>query len=256
MWTLLARYVALGSLVLPPARASPQEVRLQPPEDAEDDDASSVVGGAEIDTSSRFVWRGLALSNGPVVHPSAWVSASDVTATVWSNVMLAREQPRASVVSSLGKDFTWDALSVTPSALVVAATHSDPQSSTAEASLALSLSLGSLRLVGDHALDVGGHPGAYFGTFGVAWQQTDAPWTLGARVDLAFANAVFHHAFFGVDRAGPSSVAGEISLRAALEGDSYVLLHAQVSSVLSRRLRAAVDEPTLACAGVAFGVEL
>lgn len=41
--------------------------------------------GAELDTSSRYIWHGLPFSTGVVVWPSAWVSTKGVTLTLWTN---------------------------------------------------------------------------------------------------------------------------------------------------------------------------
>ena len=43
--------------------------------------ASELSFGAELDGNSRYVWRGLALSSGPVLQPSAWVSLAGFTLT-------------------------------------------------------------------------------------------------------------------------------------------------------------------------------
>lgn len=260
MEILLAHLAVLGSLALPSARASPVDdeaaanaVDVEEHEEKNDD----VTAGAEIDSSSRFVWRGLALSDGPVVQPSAWASAFGATAAVWTNVMLTEERPRGSIVPSLCWDFDWRSLTLTPGALVYAATRSDDASpTTAEASLDVALRLGELRIMSGHRIDVVDHVGAYFGTVGVAWRRTVDEWTLGARVDVAFANAAFHRAYVGVSETGASSFAAEFSVRRFVTPVAYVALHAHVSALLSERLRAAVDDPTLANVGGALGVEL
>src|SRR5437867_4356277 len=45
----------------------------------------AITYGAETDFNSGYVWRGIALSNKPVIQPSAWISRSGFTFTAWSN---------------------------------------------------------------------------------------------------------------------------------------------------------------------------
>ena len=68
--------------------ASAQEARppATPPVAApEDAPEPAVTWGAELDTSSRYIWHGLPYSTGAVAWPSAWVSAKGLTATLWTN---------------------------------------------------------------------------------------------------------------------------------------------------------------------------
>src|SRR5215510_2372242 len=44
--------------------------------------------GAEMDFNSGYVWRGLLLNDGPVMHPSAWISKSGLTLLAWSSLPL------------------------------------------------------------------------------------------------------------------------------------------------------------------------
>ena len=48
--------------------------------------AEPLTVGLEADFASRYVWRGIALSDGPVLQPSAWVSFAGLTLTPWANI--------------------------------------------------------------------------------------------------------------------------------------------------------------------------
>src|SRR4249919_1888559 len=68
--------------------ASAQEARppATPPVAApEDAPEPAVTWGAELDTSSRYIWHGLPYSTGAVAWPSAWISTKGLTATLWTN---------------------------------------------------------------------------------------------------------------------------------------------------------------------------
>lgn len=45
----------------------------------------AVTWGAELDTSSRYIWHGIPYSTSAVIWPSAWVSTKGFTVTLWSN---------------------------------------------------------------------------------------------------------------------------------------------------------------------------
>ena len=41
--------------------------------------------GGQVDFDSIYIWRGIKLSDGPVMQPSAWIEAYGAKFTVWSN---------------------------------------------------------------------------------------------------------------------------------------------------------------------------
>src|SRR5262245_61908002 len=47
--------------------------------------------GAEVDTVSRYVWRGIPYSDGAVVQPSAWIAGHGFSFNAWSNFVAADE---------------------------------------------------------------------------------------------------------------------------------------------------------------------
>jgi hypothetical protein len=45
-----------------------------------------ITWGAEVDVVSKYVWRGFPYSQGPVLWPSAWISARGVTVSLFTNL--------------------------------------------------------------------------------------------------------------------------------------------------------------------------
>src|SRR5688572_13068726 len=70
-----------------PAFAQDDERHVEP-------EAPAASFGFETDFSSRYVWRGLTLSEGPVQQTSAWVSKGPLTYTLWSNFVLGKGDNR------------------------------------------------------------------------------------------------------------------------------------------------------------------
>ena len=54
-------------------------------------ETESPVIGAEIDFNSKYLWHGQEYSNRSVLQPSVWVSAGELTATLWTNNELSED---------------------------------------------------------------------------------------------------------------------------------------------------------------------
>jgi hypothetical protein len=67
------------------ARAAAQDTRPPAPP-APEAAEPAVTWGAEIDSSSRYIWHGLPFSTGAVIWPSAWIAAKGFTVTLWANI--------------------------------------------------------------------------------------------------------------------------------------------------------------------------
>lgn len=257
---------ALALSALPIVRPSIGETRTKYAEkqgsfeidarEQDEDDEAAFDAGVESEAASRWVWRGRALSRGPVVQSSVWVSSYGVTASLWSNVMIGADRPRASFAPSLTWTIEWGALTVIPGLVVFGGGGRD-EGRTVEASVDAAFRVGGgFVLESAQSIDAVEHEGAWFGTFGVAWQRDVEACTLGARFDLAFADASFHRAYFGVRDTGASSAAVELSARRSIGDTFYLGMRGLFSALTSSSLRRAVEEPTLFVVGATFGAEL
>ncbi|PYT10968.1 MAG: hypothetical protein DMG59_27695 [Acidobacteria bacterium] len=130
--------------------------------------------GAETDFNSAYVWRGIVLTNGPLIQPSAWISASGFTVIAWSNLALDRTSDRArlqdtSVMVTCARD--WKKLRIEPA--IEAYLNRQPEdidsSNTMEGSLKLSFAAGPFRVFTIHAFDMLAYKGAYVGEVGLGY---------------------------------------------------------------------------------------
>lgn len=274
-----------------PASADARAGTLTP---SAEDEPDEIGAGAEVDAVTRYVWRGLALSSGPALQPSAWLSCGNVSVELWTNVLLRDEQPlqRLSAIDpsvsyarafrhfKVEASFTgyWQseaaqssrggAASQPPSS-AAASQHS----STAEAELKLSALWGPLRIVTAHAIDIDAEPGAYFGTLGVELRERQGPLGLRVFTEVGWANAPFNRSYWGagsgamaalsgprldvsrVDRAAFDVAEIGLELRYVVGAGVYVAPHAEGSILLAAALRHASTEPRPFVAGSALGVE-
>ena len=214
--------------------------------------------GGEVEAKSRFIWRGAALSHGPVVQPSAWAAALGLTAALWCNVMLANEsrgEPSA-IVASVMRDFAWRTLRIEPGFSVFETPRDGLMARTAEASVDAGLGVGDFELQTSHALDVGTHPRAYFGTAGLAYEPQVQRFTFTISADVGWATAELTREYFRRGVNGLAVAEAAVAARYELTDLLYVVLHVEGSTLVTPFLRQPGVAPTLASAGLTLGFEL
>jgi hypothetical protein len=218
--------------------------------------ASELSCGAELDGNSRYVWRGLALSDGPVLQPSAWVSLAGLTLTPWANFAFREGDARAGFNElDLTLDYSRDvsSLTVNPSfALYLYADEDAP--STGELALALSCPLGPVSVFTDHSVDLIAAPGAYYGDAGLGFERGLAcGLALEASASAGWGSARFNEANIGVNRAALNTAGADLALTWSPGGAFYLRPHAALSVLLDPELRSAVPSPLLITGGLAVG---
>jgi hypothetical protein len=249
-----ATIVALGHTLARPAVA---EVTDDGP-DRPDGDTKFTAGG-ELGLDSRFIWRGLALSSGPILQPAAWASAYRFSAIVWTSVLLTDEPPHRrvrSVVPSIAYTYSWDRFKIEPGVLVYWMGDDVAPRTTAEAYLTGDVAFGKLHLVSENYVDVKEYTGAYFGSIGPQVEISRDPWTFKGTLDLGYATADFNDAYFGVNGAALNVVEAGVEIRWDVSEHLYATLHGEGSVLLAPDLRRSVSEPALVSVGTAFGAEL
>lgn len=243
--------LAVVAILLGPHLARASESRAR-----EHEDDAGAGAGAEADARSRFVWRGVAWSRGPVLQPSAWASASGWSADVWCNVALAeRRSLPSAVVASIERSIEWRALRIAPRIVGYDMPSPSHARTTAEGELSGAIDLDAFEIVSTHSFDVGAAPGAYFGTAGIAFEHERGPLTLAISGDVAWASAPLYREYFARDAFGVYLAEAALSFRWDIGDVLYAAVRAEGSALLSPALRRA-SEPTLLSAGAAFGFDL
>jgi len=221
--------------------------------------ASELSFGTELGGNLRYVWRGLALSDGPVLQPSAWVSLAGFTLTPWANFAF-REGDAPTGFNEL--DFTLDYsrdisnLTVNPSFSVYLYPNQADAPPTGELALALSYPVGPVSIFTDHSVDLIATPGAYFGDAGLSFETELIPnLTVGASAHAGWASARFNEANFEVNHAALNVAGADLALTWSPGGRFYLRPHVAFSSLLDAELRAATERPWNVTAGLAVGRE-
>lgn len=215
--------------------------------------------GVEADLVSRFVFRGVALSRGPVVQPSVWGSIGGWTVTGWANVLLEdRQRHRLSAaLASLEDEVSVGRLTIAPGVVVYDGWRGRREHVTAEASLDGAFDLGrGFHVVSTHAVDTASRPGAYFGTAGGEWRGEDRRASIRARAEVAWGSARFNAAQFGRPSGGVDVALGSIRARYALSSVFFAAVLADAAVVLLPAARPRGAPGTLVTFGTALGAEL
>ena len=217
-------------------------------------------GGVETETNSRYVWRGLAFSEGAVQQSSLYCGLAGLTATLWLNHDYNSPSGQVGlneVDLSVGYEFGVGRLSVEPSYTNYSYPNQEESPSSGELAAVLSFDLGYFSLRSEQSLDVRTYPGAYYGDLGVECSASlSERWSLEAGALFGWASTEFATAYAG-DASQPYRVAGMTGRLSWYPAPwLYVSPLVSVSSQLSPGYESVVGALDLWQVGVAVGTEV
>jgi hypothetical protein len=220
----------------------------------------------ETDFNSRYVYRGIPFSRGPVAQTTASVTISGLTLYTWANLMLGHElhQNQFSEFDfGLSYKKEWRKLAIEPafdfywfrSPATAPAVLGVPP--TGELSLGASYPIGPVRVFSRHSVDTVSYRGAYFGTAGVSYERTwRRRYTLAGTVTAGWASAKSNNAYAGFHQRGVNITATKVAFTYPLAHGIYLRPHWELTAIPSRQLRTAISSSTVGGFGVAVGVNL
>ncbi len=239
-----------------PCRGLAQEL------EADQGTSSKVTYGVETDFNSRYVFRGLAYSQGTVNQSTAWVAVSGFTFYAWGNFVLNREPQHGEFSEiDIGVSYKreWKKLTVEPAFdyyfyRTPAPVKAPP---TGEASLKISYPIGPTSIYAKQIFDIGSYRGAYFGEAGVAYEhklnrKTTAQTTFG----LGWASSKFNEAYVGVPKRAFNLIGAEFSVTYAPNSRFYLRPHFEFTRIADGQLRRYLNSPTIGNFGLALGFNL
>jgi hypothetical protein len=230
--------------------------------EAEKGKSSEIAYGFETDFNSRYVFRGLAYSQGPVNQSTAWMAVSGFTLYAWGNFVLNREPHQGEFTEmDFGVSYKreWKKLSVEPTfdyyLYRTPAPVKDPP--TGEVSLKLTYQIGPAHAFTKQTFDIGRYRGAYLGEAGLAYEhKLNRKTTLATTFSLSWASAKFNEAYAGVPKRAFNLVGAEVSISYAPSRRFYLRPHFELTRIVDGHLRRQLNSPTIGNFGLAFGLNL
>lgn len=227
-------------------------------EPAEEAEAQSVEWGVEFDYNPRYVWRGIAWSEGAVLQTSLWATAKGVTYSIWTNNSLDSDDGgRLNEIDyALAWSGSWRNFTLEPTLQLYTYPNQEDAPSTAEAEVKLSWPLGPLTAFTTHTVDIAEYRGAYFGQLGISHQkQVGVNAELESSVSLGWGSAKFNEAYIGPSKFALNVGSIDIGLTWNTKTGIYIRPHLGIARILSGDLRDALDDSSLVNFGVAVGAE-
>ena len=255
--SLERRILAAATLVFALALL-PIQSQCQPSEDTTSSGERSIEFGFESDLVSRYVWHGLEWSTGSVSQNTLWLSAHNITASLWANSdLVARaDGPLFNELDlSLAHELSYRALTFESSAQVYLYYPLQPDWPwTAELSIAITAKLPVASPFIRQTFDVKEYPGSYFGEFGLSFeQQLGQQFSLDVAAEIGWASAEFNDAYVGVPWTGVQLYQFEAGLTYFFTNSLYLRPHWCWSNVSSDVLQEAIEKSRLYQISIAFG---
>jgi hypothetical protein len=221
---------------------------------------SSLSGTAETDFVSRYIYRGFAWSQGPVMEPYASVIKGSLTFGAWANVVLGNA-PQGGTLNESDFTLVWSHnhgnWRVEPMVEYWSdrPVHGGSDNGDGEISVRISRSVkGPIRIFTNQAYDVFRHNGSYYGEGGPDIAGTWEKFDVELNGHLAWASAEFNRVYAGIaiSALNLASVDGSATRKLGSHG-LYMRLHFEASRLLDSQVRHASGNGTLAAAGLAIG---
>lgn len=214
--------------------------------------------GFEMDFASQYVWRGIALSQGPVLQPSLWLTVGGASFSVWGNYVLDDEPNQGQLnevdfTLSYGRSFRrffFNAL-----LYFYLFPHQDVPA-TGEGSLVLGVSWGPIKLFTNQNSDFIANPGGYFGYFGISYEKALHPkFTMKTTAEFGWANAAFNQSNFKISKFALNLVDWELEFQWLVKSPLYLRPYMEVDVLIDSELRASVSQPTIVSGGLGVGFQ-
>ncbi|NMC69955.1 MAG: hypothetical protein GYA57_07820 [Myxococcales bacterium] len=224
-----------------------------------DEDGPGWFVGGEIELPSRYVWRGLAWSDGPALQPALWAGAFGLIAWTWANLHLGETtaaDPTWEIDAGLDYAHEWNGLGIEAGFDFYAYPGVEDAPPTGELHVKLTVPRGPVTLSTEHAVDVIEYPGAYFGEIAVALAHEPAD---GLSLEWSFAlgwgSKTFNEAYIGPATDAINVARGGVVVQWEPLDLLYLRVRLETSALLEEILREAVGEPVLFVAALAVGSE-
>ncbi len=173
--------------------------------DNEESSEKRIEFGLLADYNSRYIWRGLVLSEGSVIQPSGWASYKNFTLNVWGNLDL---KPTEHVFNEFDITGTYQleikTITFEPSFVIYSYPFSASQPVTMELGLKISKNIfSSMTVYLSNNLDVVRYPGAFYIEPGLNYEhEFSGFFNSGITGGMGWSTSKFYNAYAGSSQSG------------------------------------------------------
>lgn len=175
-------------------------------------DADKILSyGIIIDYNSRYMWRGMALSEASVIQPSGWIAYRNINLTIWSNFDLKSSSSNRSlneidVISSYPIEFKF--FSFEPSISLYTYPYTNGQLTTLELGFKISKNLMSnVSLYSANNFEVFRYPGLYYGEIDLNFdKEISGSNSFGISTNVGWSTSKFYTVYAGDSKSGFNAI--------------------------------------------------
>ncbi len=244
-----------------PRKSASKPAKVSGPDGGDEEEDSPWSAEAELDFASRYLWHGIALSDGPVFQPTLKGTAYGFSLAASGNLVLANDPDQGKFTEAglaVGYSYSYQRLTLEP-ALELLTYPNLELATTAQVELAVTLRiLDELSLVSTHSLDVLGHRGGYFGDLGLSLEHAfDDRWSLEVGTGIGLGSARFNGAYLHVAKTTLDTWESELAVSWEPWAWLAVQPHAQLVVILDPALLPPTEASRVALVGgIAFSFRL
>lgn len=212
----------------------------------------------ELDFNSRYVWRGLAYSQGAVAQPQVSWPWLDYNFSVWGNYVLNKEPNQGQFnevdlyLSQTGRE--WNNILLEPTLqFFLYPLQTSPN--TGELSLKFSYPLGAARLYTTQNIDLVNYGGSYFADLGLSYdKEMNSIFTFSSIYYIAYGSTKFNETYIDLSKSALNLAGTDLALAWSTASGLNFRLHAAYTSILDKDLRDQIiglgNQPDLFCTGL------
>jgi|WetSurMetagenome_2_1015567.scaffolds.fasta_scaffold106140_2 hypothetical protein len=225
-------------------------------QDAEEESGFSY--GAELEATSRYVWRGIELTDGAAAQPLVWASLGGFTLSGWGDMPL--EGTNSGVFDeadvTLGYSAAWGKLKIEPALTGYYYYHQPDAPNSGEITLTFTYPVGPVELSLEHDQDVVEYSGAYFDTLAATWTgaKSGGGLTPAAQLAFGFGSAKFNEANIGPSVSGLNFVMADFGVTYESSGAFYARAHLCVLTTVDDAIADELPSGDLVFGGVVLGL--
>jgi hypothetical protein len=219
-----------------------------------DDSAQGLSFGTSLDLYSRYVWRGIALSDGAVVQPSVWCATGPLTFSLWSNFVLTHE-PNQGQFNELDYTLQYQrslgSIDLSTGIYYFQFINQVDVPATLETDLTVTYTFPYIELSLANSVDLLEYRGAYFGQLGLGRSEEIGEAALYQEFLLGWSSAKFNLPNLGVNEGSLLLVQYSVSTEVRFGGCTFES-ELNLSYLPIKKIQDSVEDPLVTTLGIAI----